>query len=111
MLSQIFQFFRITLIAFFSQILVRMRGSLLLGGTMVLVSSSGAWMYLANSLTARDMQLVAAHKHAEINHDVVVVGIDDIGYEQFFGGRSPFEKKRLVDFFQPSPPLCHPLLS
>ena len=66
---------------------------------MLLVSSSGAWMYLANSLTARDMQLVATHEHAEKTHDVVVVGIDDVGYEQFFGGRSPLDKKRLVEFF------------
>lgn len=99
MLSQIFHFFRVTLTALFSQFLVRVRGSLLIAGTMLLVSSSGAWMYLANSLTARDMQLVADHEHVEKTHDVVVVGIDDLGYEQFFGGRSPLDKKRLVEFF------------
>lgn len=98
MLSQVFKIGSSWLALFFAELLSRVRGSLLVGGTLIMLSSTGTWMYLGNSLAAHDMKRSAALAPVEAAPDVVVVAIDDVAYSQFFGGRSPLNKSRLIEF-------------
>ncbi len=75
-----------------------LRGSLIFGGCMMLVSSTGTWKYLASSFFAHDLQRVVAWEPAEMPPPrVAVVAINDAAYDDYFGGRSPLDRGRLLE--------------
>lgn len=83
---------------FFAEVLGRsLRGSLLVGGSILLLSKTGLWLYLASSLSAHDLQRSASWDVGNADAEVVVVGIDDLGYEEYFKGRSPLDRLALRD--------------
>jgi len=71
-----------------------LRSSLLTGGVVMLVSSTGAWLYFASTLHAHDAQRAAVRAQS-VPARVAVVAIDDHAFETFFGGRSPLGRGRL----------------
>jgi hypothetical protein len=73
-----------------------LRGSLLIGGAMLIVSSTGTWRFFASSFTAHDMRRAAVWSQDNVSSNVVMVAIDDVGYDSFFGGQSPLQPDRLV---------------
>ncbi|MFY7917589.1 MAG: CHASE2 domain-containing protein [Rubrivivax sp.] len=67
---------------------------------MLLLSNSGFWQYLSSSFAAHDLRR-AAHWSSETDAArVVVVAIDDKGFNSYFGGRSPLDRERLRDLLQ-----------
>lgn len=72
-----------------------LRSSMLTGGVVMLMSSTGMWQYFASSMHAHDAQRAVAHASATQQPRVVVVAIDDAGYNAFFGGKSPLNRGRV----------------
>ncbi len=78
-----------------------LRGSLIFGGCMLLVSSTGTWKYLSSSFFAHDLQRVVAWEPADrAQPRVVVVAINDAAYDGYFGGRSPLDRRRLLELLK-----------
>lgn len=58
---------------FFAEVLGRsLRGSLLVGGSILLLSKTGLWLYLASSLSAHDLQRSASWDVGNADAEVVV---------------------------------------
>ncbi|HRK39090.1 MAG TPA: CHASE2 domain-containing protein [Burkholderiaceae bacterium] len=72
-----------------------LRSSMLTGGVVMLMSSMGMWQYFASSMHAHDAQRAVAHAPAVQQPRVVVIAIDDDGYNTFFGGKSPLNRGRV----------------
>lgn len=72
-----------------------LRSSMLVGGVAVMVAGTGAWQYLASSLNAHDVKRAVAWHKGDVGAPVVVVAINDAGYERFFGARSPLHRGRV----------------
>ena len=72
------------------------RGSLLIGGAVLLLSHTGAWQYFSSSMLAHDMKR-AAHwaPNASMSPKVVVVAVDDAGYQGFFSAKSPVDRHQV----------------
>lgn len=77
-----------------------LRGNLVIFGSMLLLSTTGVWRYMASSFDAHDMRRAVAHGSAPNAPAVVVIGIDDQGYSRYFGGRSPLDQGRLAALLQ-----------
>ena len=73
-----------------------LRGSLLTGGALLVISATGSWQFFASSFAAHDLKRAAAHAPAEAATDVVMVAIDDTGFRDYFGGHSPLDKSRFM---------------
>lgn len=72
------------------------RASLLIGGVVLLLSNTGAWQYLSNSMLAHDIKRTAAWSGGDTSlSKVVVVAIDDAGYRAYFGDKSPIDRVRV----------------
>jgi hypothetical protein len=72
-----------------------LRGTLLAGGMILLISNTGAWKYMGNSMQANDLRRAAAWSQHAAPPSVLMVAVDDTGYEQFYGGRSPLDRAQL----------------
>lgn len=72
-----------------------LRSSMLTGGVVLLASSTGMWQYFASSMHAHDARRAVAYAPAAQQAKVVVVAIDDAGYNGFFGGASPLNRGRV----------------
>lgn len=72
-----------------------LRGTLLAGGMVLLISSTGAWKYLGNSMQANDLRRAAAWSQGSEPSKVMMVAIDDAGFDQFYAGRSPLDRGQL----------------
>ncbi|QDL56207.1 CHASE2 domain-containing protein [Rhodoferax aquaticus] len=72
-----------------------LRGSLLVGGMVMLISGTGAWKYVGNSMQAHDMRRAAAWSAHVEPSKVLVVAIDDTGFDAFYGGKSPLDRSQL----------------
>ena len=77
-----------------------LRSSMLVGGVALLLSGSGAWQYFSSTLIAHDVQRAAALDKGVSPVSVVVVAIDDSGYESFFSGRSPLSRGRVQQMLE-----------
>jgi hypothetical protein len=75
------------------------RSSFLFMGGVLLVSGTSAWKFAESNLSAHDFTR-AAHWMAGESSDVVTIGIDDSAYADFFGGRSPLDRARLLTLLQ-----------
>lgn len=72
------------------------RASLLIGGVVLLLSNTGAWQYFSNSMLAHDIKRAAAWSGGGTSlSKVVVVAIDDAGYQAYFGAQSPIDRMRV----------------
>lgn len=76
-----------------------LRASLLVGVVATLLSHWGGWRYFQSSFDAHDLRRAAAHA-THPPTAVAVLGIDDAGYERWFGGRSPLDRARLAALLQ-----------
>lgn len=76
-----------------------LRASLLVGVVAALLANWGAWRYFQSSFDAHDLRRAAAHA-TQPPTAVAVLGIDDAGYESWFGGRSPLDRARLAALLQ-----------
>ncbi len=85
-----------------AQVAIRsLRSSALTTGAVLLLSSLGAWQYLGNSLQAVDVRIASTAKvRVPPEKRVLIVAIDDGGYQKFFGGASPLRQDRLAEFLQ-----------
>lgn len=72
-----------------------LRGSLLVGGMVMLISGTGAWKYVGNSMQAHDMRRAAVWSAHADPSKVLVVAIDDTGFDTFYGGKSPLDRAQL----------------
>lgn len=83
------------------EVLIRtLRGSLLIGGAIMLLSSTGTWKYLASSFSAHDFGRAASVSVQDGLSSVAVVAISDRAYEQYFSGRSPLDRRKLLDLLK-----------
>lgn len=88
-------------LAFFEEVLIHtLRGSLVLVALLPLIGSSGAWKYLSSSWSAVDMQRTAAWTRQDRLPSVVVVAIDDVGYQSFFSAKSPLNREKVAQLLQ-----------
>ena len=72
------------------------RSSLLIGGLVLLLSNTGAWQYFASSMMAHDVKRAAFWDNtAATNPKVVVVAVDDAGYQGYFSAKSPIDRNRV----------------
>ena len=71
------------------------RGSLLLFGGAMLLSSTSAWKFMESSFSAHDLVREAAWTKNS-GSDVLVIGIDDTAAASFFGGTSPLQRDKLL---------------
>ena len=72
------------------------RASLVIGGVVLLLSNTGAWQYFSNSMLAHDIKRAAAWSSGGMSlSKVVVVAIDDAGYQTYFGAQSPIDRARV----------------
>lgn len=77
------------------------RGSLLIGGVVLLLSNTGAWQYFASSMLAHDIKRAAQWSHSDAaGPRVVVVAIDDAGYQDYFSAKSPIDRDRAKQLLQ-----------
>lgn len=85
-----------------------MRSSLLIAGVWMLMSNTGAWQYFSSSMLAHDVARTAHWSQFEATQaKVVVVAIDDAGYQGFFSAKSPLDRKltkQLLDTIATSAP-------
>jgi len=90
------------LLAFIDEIFVHtLRGSLLVGGVVLLLSNTGAWQYFASSMLAHDIKRAAHWSQSDSsNPRVVVVAIDDAGYQNYFSAKSPIDRDRVKQLLQ-----------
>ncbi len=78
-----------------------LRGSLFIGGAAVVLTSTGAWKYLLSSFAAHDfVQASRLSVAAGPLPSVATVLIDDRGYRDYFGERSPLDRQRLLKLMQ-----------
>jgi len=71
------------------------RGSLLIGGVVLLLSNTGAWQYFSSSMLAHDVKRAAYWSQTDANSPrVLVVAIDDAGYQDYFSAKSPIDRER-----------------
>lgn len=82
-------------------LLESLRSSLLSGGVVLLLSSTGAWQYLASTLAAHDLLRAASWSHSatEGNQPAVIL-VDDNGYQNFFRAQSPVPREPLHNLLQ-----------
>lgn len=73
-----------------------LRGSLLIGGALMVIGSTNTWQFVASSFAAHDIKRAAAWSPAQDTGDVLMVAIDDTGFDSYFGGRSPLDKARFI---------------
>lgn len=83
------------------EVLIRsLRGSLLIGGGLLTLSSTGLWQYVESSFNAHDVRRAAAWTPSTDTSTVVVLAIDDEGFERFFGGRSPLDRTKMIQLLE-----------
>jgi hypothetical protein len=83
------------------EVLIRtLRGSLLIGGAIMLLSSTGTWKYLASSFSAHDFGRAASVSALDGLSPVAVVAISDQAYEHYFAGRSPLDRRKLLELLK-----------
>jgi hypothetical protein len=77
------------------------RSALIVVGVMAL-SSLGAWEYWVSSMHAVDMRLAASVQPLapDLPKRVLMVAIDDLAYQQYFGEQSPLRQDRVATFLQ-----------
>ena len=104
LLKRIMTNFQKYLNIFVSQILYSVlaktvRGSFLLMGGILLISGTSAWKFADSNFSAHDFTR-AAHYMAGQSSAVVTIGIDDTAYSEYFGGRSPLDRTKLLSLLQ-----------
>ncbi len=79
-----------------------LRRSALIVTGVLLLSSLGAWEYWVSSLHAVDMRLAASVQPLapDLRKQVLMVAIDDLGYQQFFDEQSPLRQDRVAALLQ-----------
>ncbi len=86
---------------FLYEALIRtLRSSFLIGGAVVLVSSTGTWKYFVSSFAARDFVQAGQWSSNSGTSGVATVAIDDRAYRDYFGDRSPLDRARLLALLQ-----------
>ncbi len=86
---------------FLYEALIRtLRSSFLIGGAAVLLSSTGTWKYLVSSFAAHDFVQASQLPAGTAVPKVATVLIDDKGYRDYFGERSPLDRARLLKLLQ-----------
>jgi hypothetical protein len=75
------------------------RSSFLFFGGLLLISGTSVWKFADSSFSAHDFSR-AAHWMDGQSSDVVTIGIDDTAYAEFFGGRSPLDRTKLLALLQ-----------
>jgi hypothetical protein len=90
------------LVAFVDTLFIHtIRASLLIGGVVLLLSNTGAWQYFSNSMLAHDITRAAAWSGGDTSlSKVVVLAIDDAGYQGYFGGQSPIDRLRVKQLLE-----------
>ncbi|SER06962.1 CHASE2 domain-containing protein [Solimonas aquatica] len=86
-------------LAFVEEIIIHtLRGPFVFIALAPLIAATGAWHYLASSFAASDAQHTAAWSQDDVRlAKVVVVAIDDVGYQHFFQAQSPLNRERLSE--------------
>lgn len=89
---------------FLSQILYgvlakTVRSSFLFMGGVLLISGTSAWKFADSNFSAHDFTR-AAHWMTGQSSAVVTIGIDDTAYSEYFGGRSPLDRTKLLSLLQ-----------
>ena len=77
------------------------RGSLLVVCASLLISNTGAWRFFTSSFLAHDLSRTAHWTKNELQPKrVVVVVIDDEGYQGFFSAKSPLDRKQMTQLLK-----------
>lgn len=86
-------------LAYVEEIIIHtLRGPFVFIALAPLIAATGAWHYLASSFAASDAQHTAAWTQEDARlGKVVVVAIDDVGYQHFFQAQSPLNRERLTE--------------
>ena len=72
------------------------RGSILIIGVWLLISNTGGWRFFSSSFLAHDLSRTAHwSKTDKQTPKVVVVAIDDEGYQRFFSAKSPLDREQM----------------
>ena len=87
-------FFLSFLVVFFIRVF---RGSVLVLFATLLISHTGAWRFFTSSFLAHDLSRTAHWTKTELlSQKVVVVVIDDEGYQGHFSAKSPLDRKLMT---------------
>ena len=77
------------------------RGSILIIGVWLLISNTGGWRFFSSSFLAHDLSRTAYwSKTDRQTSKVVVVAIDDKGYQEFFSAKSPLDRKQVTQLLK-----------
>lgn len=77
------------------------RGSMLVICVSLLISNTGAWRFFTNSFLAHDLSRTAHWSKNQLQtQKVVVVAIDDEGYQGFFFAKSPLDRKKMAQLLE-----------
>lgn len=77
------------------------RGSVLVIGVSLLISNTGAWRFFTSSFLAHDLSRTAHWTKTELQpQKVVVVAIDDEGYQGYFSAKSPLDRKQMTQLLK-----------
>ena len=77
------------------------RGSVLVVFATLLISHTGAWRFFTSSFLAHDLSRTAHWTKNELQPKrVVVVVIDDEGYQGFFSAKSPLDRKQMTQLLK-----------
>ena len=67
----------------------------------LLISNTGAWRFFTNSFLAHDLSRTAYWSKNELpTQKVVVVAIDDEGYQGYFFAKSPLDRKKMTELLK-----------
>ena len=67
----------------------------------MLISNTGGWRFFTNSFLANDLSRTAHWSKNELPiQKVVVVAIDDEGYQDFFSAKSPLDRKQMTELLK-----------
>lgn len=77
------------------------RGSILIIGIWLLISNTGGWRFFSSSFLAHDLSRTAYWSKTDRHTPkVVVVAIDDEGYQGFFSAKSPLDRKQMTQLLK-----------
>ena len=77
------------------------RGSVLVIFATLLISNTGGWRFFTNSFLAHDLSRAAFWSKTELQpQKVVVVAIDDEGYQGYFSAKSPLDRNQMTQLLK-----------
>lgn len=77
------------------------RGSVLVICASLLISNTGAWRFFTSSFMAHDLGRTAHWTKTELQpQKVVVIAIDDEGYQGYFSAKSPLDRKQMTQLLK-----------